>query len=299
MKEPCVSIVMLCWNRKEDVYESLQRIREIEYGALEVIVVDNGSTDGTQTMVEQEFPEARLIRMYKNLGIEAYNIGFENASGEYIVILDDDSFPAKQAIRRMVDKFQKDPQLGVVAFDVRNYFNYDEVKTMEAESGDVNTAAITKDYLMSFNGAGAGVRKDIFKEVGFYPEDFFLYNNELDVAFRILDLNYKIEFFSDVVAYHKFSPQNRASWRAPYYYTRNAFWIVWKNYPIRAAVKQTLKLIYDCLYASMEQRTNVYLKALIAAFSQSDAIRNKRKAVRSDIVQRLRVPFDVFFTFYR
>ncbi|MED4601248.1 glycosyltransferase family 2 protein [Paenibacillus validus] len=299
MKEPCVSIVMLCWNRKEDVYESLQRIREIEYGALEVIVVDNGSTDGTQTMVEQEFPEARLIRMYKNLGIEAYNIGFENASGEYIVILDDDSFPAKQAIRRMVDKFQKDPQLGVVAFDVRNYFNYDEVKTMEAESGDVNTAAITKDYLMSFNGAGAGVRKDIFKEVGFYPEDFFLYNNELDVAFRILDLNYKIEFFSDVVAYHKFSPQNRASWRAPYYYTRNAFWIVWKNYPIRAAVKQTLKLIYDCLYASMEQRTNVYLKALIAAFSQSDAIRNKRKAVRADIVQRLRVPFDVFFTFYR
>ncbi len=173
MKEPCVSIVMLCWNRKEDVYESLRRIREIEYGALEVIVVDNGSTDGTQTMVEQEFPEARLIRMYKNLGIEAYNIGFENASGEYIVILDDDSFPAKQAIRRMVDKFQKDPQLGVVAFDVRNYFNYDEVKTMEAESGDVNTAAITKDYLMSFNGAGAGVRKDIFKEVGFYPEDFF------------------------------------------------------------------------------------------------------------------------------
>lgn len=98
-----------------------------------------------------------------------------------------------------------------------------------------------------------------------------------------------------MVAYHKFSPQNRASWRAPYYYTRNAFWIVWKNYPIRAAVKQTLKLIYDCLYASMEQRTNVYLKALIAAFSQSDAIRNKRKAVRADIVQRLRVPFDVFF----
>src|SRR5690554_4798994 len=102
MNNPLVSIVILCWNRKKDMKESLNNIRKIDYTNLEVIVVDNCSTDGTVEMIEQDYPEVNLIKMYKNIGIEAYNIGFKNSLGEYIVILDDDSFPAKGAIQRMV-----------------------------------------------------------------------------------------------------------------------------------------------------------------------------------------------------
>ncbi|WP_248929432.1 glycosyltransferase family 2 protein [Paenibacillus hamazuiensis] len=299
MIEPRVSIVMLCWNRKDDVRESLERIREIEYGNLEIIVVDNGSTDGTLEMLDQQFQEVKVIRMYKNMGIEAYNIGFENASGEYMIIIDDDSFPAKDSVRLMVDKFEKDPRLGVVAFDVRNFYNYDDVSKMEENRKEVHSPIVNNDYLMAFNGAGAGVRRSVFKLAGYYPEEFFLYNNELDVSFRIFDLGYKIESFAEIVAYHKFSPKNRSSWRAPYYYTRNAFWIVWKNYPAGTAIIRTISLVYNCLFASLEQRTNVYIKACFDAFVQSNWIKNKRKAVGREIVEKLRVPFDVFFTFYR
>ncbi|MBB6692198.1 glycosyltransferase family 2 protein [Cohnella xylanilytica] len=297
---PLVSIVMLCWNRLEDVRESLTRIRLIEYPELEVIVVDNGSTDGTPEMIEREFPEVRLLRMTENIGIAAYNRGFERARGEYLVIIDDDSFPAPKAIGRMVRKFERDPDLGVVAFDVRNFYHYDEVAQVEEpESSAKDSSATAAHYYMSFNGAGVGIRTNLFRRVGFYPEEFFLYNNEMDSAFRIWDAGYRIEFHSDVVAYHKYSPVNRTSWRAPYYYVRNAFWLVWKNYPAPMALRLTRSLLFKCVHASLEQRTWIYLKAMRDAFRQANLIQGKRKPVREEIALNLRVPYDVFFTFYR
>ena len=299
MSGSLVSIVMLCWNRKDDVQESLTRFRHQKYDNFEVIVVDNCSSDGTQAMVEEEFPEVRLIKMYKNLGIEAYNIGFANARGEYIVILDDDSFPGEDAVSRMVEKFAEDEELGVVAFDVRNFYNYDDVKDIEQERNRSDTAAVAENYLMSFNGAGVGIRKDLFKQVGYYPEEFFLYWNEQDSAFRILNAGYKIKFFSDVISYHKYSPKNRSSWRAPFYYTRNAFWLVWKNYPLDMVVKLTMRMIYDCFYHTMEQKTWVYLKAMFSAFWGIGRLRGKRKAVDPNIAKNLRIPLYIAFTFYR
>jgi len=295
--QPLVSVVILCWNRKDDVKESLTRLRGQTYKEMEVIVVDNGSTDGTIAMIEEDFPEVRLLKMPKNMGIEAYNIGFKNAKGEYIVILDDDSFPAEDAIEKMVDKFKNDEKLGIVAFDVRNYFSYDETNKKIEERK--NTSAAIQKYLMAFNGAGAGARKDVIEQVGFYPEEFFLYWNEQDLSFRVLDAGYKIEFFSDIVSYHKYSPANRASWRAPFYYTRNAFWLLWKNYPMTMVIPITFRLIYLVFYYSLEQYTTVYLKAMFSAIFNVKQIKDKRKPVKKYIAENLRIPFDVSFTFYR
>ncbi|UOF91395.1 glycosyltransferase family 2 protein [Fodinisporobacter ferrooxydans] len=299
MITPLVSIVILCWNRKEDVLESLRRIRDIEYENIEIIVVDNCSTDGTQIAIEEQFPEVKLIKMFKNIGIEAYNIGFKNAKGKYIVILDDDSFPRRDSIGRMVEKFEEDEKLGVVAFDIRNYYQYDEIINKKIDEIDNNKAIVSNNYIMSFNGAGAGVRSDVFEKVGFYPEEFFLYCNEQDTSFRILDSGYKIQFFYDVVAYHKYSPKNRASWRAPFYYTRNAFWLIWKNYPFYFALRSTIHLMYDCIYHSMEQSTWIYIKAMISAFLYMNQIKGKRKPVQIHIVENLRIPFNLSFTFYK
>lgn len=298
MSHSLVSIVMLCWNRMDDVRESLSRIREQTYESYEVIVVDNGSTDGTVPMIEAEFPEVRLIRMSNNVGIAAYNVGFLEAKGKYIVIIDDDSFPAQHALGRMVERFEADEKLGVVAFDVRNYYSYDEVKSGDDEKLTARKPS-APDYLMSFNGAGAGVRAELLRAIGCYPEEFFLYNNELDTAYRIWNAGYSIEFHPDIVAYHKFSPVNRASWRAPFYYTRNAFWTVWKNFPIGMALTLTLRLIYNCFYYSMEQRTPVYIKAMWQAFRGIGVLKGKRSPVHKHIARNLRVPWNVNFTFYR
>lgn len=296
MINPLVSIVTLCWNRKEDILESLKEIHKIEYDNLEIIVVDNNSTDGTCEAIEEIFPDVKVIKMYKNIGIEAYNIGFKNAKGEYIVILDDDSFPAPNAIMRMVDRFTNDSDLGVVAFDVRNYYNYDEVTMVNYVD---NKEAISEEYWMGFNGAGAGIRRKLFEEIGFYPEEFFLYYNEADTSFRVWNAGFKIVFFSDIVSYHKYSPRNRESTRAAYFYTRNAFYMVWKNYPMGMAINKTIYLIYKSIFSSIEQHSFIYMKAMFNALFNMKKIKGKRKVVNRIIAKRLRVPLDTGFTFFR
>lgn len=299
MSNPLVSVVTICWNRKKDILESLKGISEILYDNLEVIVVDNDSTDGTVEAINEQFPDVNLIRMFKNIGIEAYNIGFKNAKGKYIVILDDDSFPEKHAVARMVQKFEENEKLGIAAFDVRNYYNYDSVANDIIEEKTENSSAEAKDYLMAFNGAGAGVRKCVFEKIGFYPEEFFLYWNEQDTSFRMLNSGYQIKFFSDIVSYHKYSPQNRKSWRAPFYYCRNSFWLVWKNYPLLQAVQKTIMLIYMTFYYSFEQKTFVYFKAMLNAFWYIMIPLKKRNAVKDDISKNLRIPFESSYTFFR
>ncbi|WP_456277648.1 glycosyltransferase family 2 protein [Bacillus sp. AK128] len=297
-QSPLVSIVMLAWNRKEDVRESLIRINEVCYNPFEVIVVDNASNDGTQDMVETEFPDVKLIRMYKNIGIEAYNIGFENAKGDYIIIIDDDSFPARNALTLMVEQFEQDPYLGGVAFDVRNFYTYDDIRR-DTKDETNHPIASASNYVLGFNGAGVGIRSNLFRKIGYYPEEFFLYHNELDTAFRIMNEGFHIKFFSTIVSYHKYSPVNRASWRAPYYYTRNAFWIIWKYYPINIAIKETVSLFNKCIFHSFEQRTLVYLKAFYSAYSNTEKLKGKRKPLSAELVNRMRTSFDLVFTFFR
>jgi GT2 family glycosyltransferase len=289
-----VSIVMLCWNRWEDVNVSLSRIDEIDHSNLETIVVDNGSTDGSQKNIREEFPWVKLIEAGTNLGIEAYNLGFEAAEGEFILIIDDDSYPAKESIERMVQKFSENPKLGVCAFDVRNADDYDQVARTSK-----STTLSHSTYSTGFNGAGAGIRKEVFKKVGFYPGEFFLYMNEADCSLRIRNLGYEIRFFPDLIAYHKMAAKNRKSWRAPFYYTRNSFWLIWKNYPVSTALKETLSLSFRCFYHSMEQLTFIYIKALFSAFWNLSKIADKRFPVKEEVVNEMRIPLNLCFTFYR
>ncbi|WP_328597362.1 glycosyltransferase family 2 protein [Heliobacterium mobile] len=325
-----VSVVILNWNRRNDLREGLIRLREQSYQPLEIIVVDNGSTDDSVEMVKRDFPEVHVIETGENLGVEAYNRGFLHATGEYIVILDDDSFPAVDAIGKMVEQFRRDPQLGVVAFDVRSYGQFEEWQRKRHEDISKTTQAkISKslqeklsvpecdmsnkeklstsasddtepvEYYMSFNGAGAGIRRELLNRVGGYPGEFFLYMNETDLAFRIWNAGYKIKFFPDIVAYHKASPTNRQSWRAPLYYTRNLFWLVWKHQPAPYVFTLTFQLLYYCFYFAMEQKASVYLKAAWAAFRQMGMILELRKPVQDHVARNMRVPYRVNFTFYR
>jgi GT2 family glycosyltransferase len=196
----------------------------------------------------------------------------------------------------MVEKFENDPKLGIVAFDVRNFFSYEEAASMQIVS---NSTATTESYAMGFNGAGAGVRKDVFEKAGYYPGEFFLYCNEQDLSLRVLDAGFTIKFFSDVVSYHKYSPVNRTSTRAPFFYCRNSFWLIWKNYPLFSCFFATLKLGWLVAYHSFEQRTTIYLRAQLAALKGAWMIGKLRKPVSPELAKSFRAPLELAFAFYR
>jgi hypothetical protein len=296
-KEPLVSVVILSFNRKEDVLANLHKIVfENEYKNLEVIIVDNASRDGTVSAVRSQYREVKVIALEENIGVAACNIGFAAASGEFVLILDDDSFPEKTAIRRMVEEFTANAQLGIVAFDVRSYADYDN---LVAGNSEKNGKAIQSAYQMAFNGAGAGMRRSVLQRVGGYAEEFFLYWNEQDLALRVLHAGYDIKCFPDIISYHQYSPLNRESRRAPYFYTRNLFWLIWKYFPFWRGLRDTWQLVYFSIYSCLEQHTWVYAQAMFKAFAGFQQIRAKRLPLRSSLLAKVRLTYRIAFTYYR
>ncbi len=110
---PLVTIGILSFNRRDEVRHTLQRIAEQTYEPVEVLVVDNASSDGTAAMVREEFPDTRVIALEENVGEEAKNPMLRGARGDIVVILDDDSYPAADAVGRIVEHFTRDPNMSL------------------------------------------------------------------------------------------------------------------------------------------------------------------------------------------
>jgi GT2 family glycosyltransferase len=287
-----VSVVILSYNRKSDLSESILEIQKSDFKEFEIIVVDNGSKDGTVQMLREDFPEVRLIALADNIGVAGYNRGFRAALGEYILILDDDSFPIDNALNRICEEFDRSADIGIIALNVRNYYDFDQ--ELEKTEGD-NLLKFEGKTQLAFNGAGAAFRKVVFDEVGGYAEEFFLYWNEQDLALRVLDAGYKILWFIDIISLHKYSPVNRKSYRAPFFYTRNLYWLIWKHFYFSKCFKDTFKLIYLTLYHSFEQKTFIYLKAFFKALLGLGKI--KRRPVRREIADNLRLTYKIPFIY--
>ncbi len=102
---PLVTVNILAYNRREEVRQTLQKITtELAYPRerLEVIVVDNASTDATRDMLAREFPSVRLIANPSNEGIAGWNRGFEAGRGDYFLVLDDDCYITGDSLQRAI-----------------------------------------------------------------------------------------------------------------------------------------------------------------------------------------------------
>lgn len=190
---PSVSVVFLAYNRREAVLESLQRmLGESGYPAdrLEVIVVDNASTDDTAEAVERAFPQVVLIRNAENVGAPGWNAGFAIAGGDYVLILDDDAYLRPGALETAVRAAQAE-DAGLVSFAVVSSF--DEQHRL---NDDWNTG------LLSYWGCAALLSRPALQAVGGYDPDIFIWANEAELTMRLLDHGFRHLYLPDVEAVH-------------------------------------------------------------------------------------------------
>ena len=291
-----VSVVILTWNRKDDLLETVAELKESTYAPIEIIVVDNGSNDGTQEAINEKFPQVNFVRLEKNVGIAGYNIGMKKARGEYVVLLDSDSFPDRSGIERMVKIFESDSKVGAVAFDVHNLI----VESRESGVGSQKSLDLFKcKDVYGYNGAGVGIRKECLEKAGYLFEPYFLYFNEQDHAFRILQAGYKIKFHPEIIAYHKTSTTSRVSSSAPYFYTRNLLWMIWRFYPIRYAFIATVSLFFYASLSTVQQRTFIYMKAILDAIFGFSMVLSNRFVVDRNIIKNVRIPIRWAFMAYK
>jgi len=268
---PLIAINILSYNRKDELRFTLTKIYEQDYKNIEVIVVDNASSDGTPKMVEEEFPHVKLIKLDKNIGIGGWNKGFEAAKGEYVLVLDDDSYPEKGAILAGVQQLSSNPKVAVIGFSVYNnslqIYENDEYYYI---SKNINTE------ITGFIGCGALIRKSIFTKLGGFDSNMFLYYNELDISARALNDGYQILFDRDNKVIHTYSTKTRngvnkksniIDERRFYYGFQSYFIFLYKNFSYNFVLIYSLKLIVSRFYISLRLRYfGSYLKAITNIF---------------------------------
>ncbi len=283
---PLVSVVMINWNRKDILRQTLANFKRQTYPRYEIIIADNASIDGAADMVEKEFPEVKIIRLKQNLGIQGYNIALEKTCGEYIVIVDNDSFLEDEGISKIVGKFQQFPVLGALGCRVYYYYSGEVHHWHPVIRGEDCLGKGFDSPL--FNGCAAAVRASVLKKVGFYPEEFFLYENERDLCTRIINAGYLVKYFTDINAYHMVSPDNSRNERLVFYATRNLIWYFWKYMPVHIALQRSLFIIAASIVLGVRRNMlGQYLKAVIAAIIGLPKIIRRRKPIEKKYVAKV------------
>lgn len=233
-----ISIVFLNYNRLEETRLTIKKLlecKEIDCN-IEIIAIDNGSTDGTREYLSELGDSVETILLDRNYGIEGYNKGFEISKGDVIIVLDDDSHVEIDTIKRVKELFTNNKNLAIVAF-----------KIIDKDGKRFNTWHIpSKDVYQesfAFVGCGFAIRKDIFKEIGFYPSKFFIYHNEIAVAIKVKLLGYKIIYDPLCVAVHRTGGNQRDPSRRIYYTLKNSLILIWMYYPFHIALYMIISRI--------------------------------------------------------
>lgn len=290
--EPLVSVVILTWNRRDDLRESLLKLKRQSHKNLEIVVVDNHSEDGTVSMLEKEFKEVKLIKLPKNIGVEGYNIGFKESKGEYVVVLDDDSSPLRDTIKKAIPIFTSNPKLGIIAGNIKNPDGGSEtndwVSVYEKIKGPTHGKAFP---WFTFIGCGAVIKKEVFKKAGYYPPEYFLYWNENDFSARVLAAGYEIEYHPEIVFEHRVSKSQRPSGRKAFYATRNMYWFVLKYFPLFLVLDLLPGVALRQLNWVLKEKAPIgaYFKAGFAAFWGISKILRARQLLPSFALKKYEI----------
>lgn len=207
-KITCKTLQALCKNRDD----------------IEIIAVDNGSEDGTAEFLQAQ-PSIISILLPDNGGIAGYSAGFKKARGEYLLVLDDDSSPTDLVgIDRALDKFSQHPSLGLIAAHINSPDGSPQSSWHLPESQSFSPSPF-------FIGCGFIIKRDLFEKINWYPDNFFLYQNEVDVSFQVGLQGFDIFYDPDLIIVHRGIPSQRPGWRRVFFPTRNTLWLIRRYYP--------------------------------------------------------------------
>ena len=225
---PDISVIIVSFNTCDLLRECLQTLA-MEAGRVsyETIVIDNASQDRSANMVEHEFPEVQLIRSAANLGFAAANnLGFAQARGHYVVLLNSDAFLKPQTLEKALAYMQTDPTIGVggarlVGKDgawqpsarmfpslLNHFLTLSGLAAKYPQSrffGRVDHTWADHDQSAIIDwvpGAFSIMPRCVLEEVGYFDERFFLYCEETDLCYRIKSAGYNIWYWPDVVVVH-------------------------------------------------------------------------------------------------
>jgi GT2 family glycosyltransferase len=235
---PRVGIVVLNWNQPTDTLACLESLRHVSYPAYQVILVDNGSTDGSPALVRERHPDVTLIQNPTNLGFAGgNNVGIARAlrdEADYVMLLNNDTELAPEMLRTLVDVAEGDPTIGVVGPKI---YYYDEASVIWSAGGGVDKLGQPWHYQADqvddgsrqhnedvdyVTGCAILVKRGVIDAIGALDERFFIYFEETEWCARARRAGYRVVYVPSARMWHKIQPTARPlSRRYLYLMTRN------------------------------------------------------------------------------
>ncbi|MFH0938413.1 MAG: glycosyltransferase family 2 protein [Planctomycetota bacterium] len=216
---PAVSVIIVNWNGEQHLAECLTSLREQDFTDFEVIFVDNGSKDASLQHADELFPQMKIIALQTNTGFaKANNIGIQASSGQYVVLLNNDTRADRRFLSELVAAAEMNAGIGMVAPKILNYFESNQIDSIggllmcrdgigqgrgrgELDRGQYDQLG---DVFLPSGCAGL-YRRAMLDEVGLLADEFFAYCEDSDLGLRCIWAGWRCVAAPRAVTYHKYS----------------------------------------------------------------------------------------------
>jgi GT2 family glycosyltransferase len=222
-----ISVIIVNWNTKDLLDQCLGSLTLPGVRSIETIVVDNGSSDGSSEMVEDKFPQVKLIRSHENLGFaKANNLGIRNSSGRYISLVNSDVRVLPGCLDALADYLDRSPSVGIVGPRILNadmtlqsscrrfptIWN-NICSAVGLATAFPKTRVFSGEHMLYFPhdritpvdvlvGCFWMTRRTVMEAVGPLDEDFFMYGEDVDWCRRCWKAGWKVVLLPDAQAIH-------------------------------------------------------------------------------------------------
>jgi len=247
--KPDMSVVLVCWNNKAYLEPCLRSLFDGGLrSSFDVVVVDNGSTDGSQEMLRAVFPQVKLIENGRNVGLgRASNQGIEATAGRYVLLLNNDTIVNGASLDALVEFMDRTPDAAVAGGRLLNgdgsfqaghcrFSSLAEELLIATGIGNLqfrsNPFQLDSDRIREVDWVGSAcciVRRSALDQVGLLDEEYFIYGDEEDLQYRMKRAGWKVYYLPEVTTIH-FGGRSMDRWRRRKMVYRGKMLFFRKNY---------------------------------------------------------------------
>ncbi len=254
---PRASVIIPNWNGLALLRPCLDSLRRQTMQDFEVIVVDNASSDGSVAALAREYPEVRVLALPTNGGYTAgCNAGARLARGQVLILLNNDTEADPEWLAELLAALDRHPEAGSAASRLMIYDRRDTLHSagdLYGRNGLPDSRGVWQTYGPPYDqetyvfgpcGGAAAYRRATWEELGGLEEAFFMYCEDVDLAWRAQLAGWKCIYAPKAVVYHRLSATGGGK-LASYYVGRNTVWVIARNYPTAL-----LKRHWRCILAA-------------------------------------------------
>lgn len=263
MDKPRMSVVVLNWNGKKYLEGCINSLKQQTFKDLEIIVVDNGSTDGSVSYMKSNYSEIKLIELLDNKGFAAgSNAGIKKARGEYIATLNNDTVVDPIWAEELCKAMERNQSVGICGSKILLVDPEGQIDTVGSffkvngrsgniGQGEIDTGRYDKECEVFGASAGAALyRASMLREIGLFDEDFFNSYEDNDLCFRANLRGYKCLYVPSALVHHLGTATIRScSYFHIYHLSKNDLNPFIKCFPLRLM----FKYLFNILFYSSEE----------------------------------------------